>query len=133
MNSDYITQNDSERNLNMSRSRRCRTDTCPNIKTYAKNQNTVYDPINNLMLYGINSNMAVSGVSDGTCNQINPLIFTQMYKCGSGAAGGNPCVPDAYGIENFESGDSCGVKHLFFVLIFVLIILYLIHNKNNKN
>ncbi len=132
MNTDYIQQNESARNLNMSRSRRCRTDTCPHIKTYARNQNTVYDPVNNLMLYGINSNMAASGVSDGTCNQINPLMFTQMYKCGAGAAGGNPCVPDAYGIENFESGDSCGVKQLFYALILVIVLYFLIINKRNN-
>ncbi len=132
MNTDYIEQNQSNRNYNKSRSPRSTTNTCTNIYRYARDQNTIYDSKNNLMLYGINSNMAVSGVSDGTCNQINPLMFTQGYKCGAGAAGGNPCVPDAYGIENFESGDSCGTKQLFYALIIVLVILFLIHNKKKS-
>ena len=75
-------------------------DSCSTINQYAREQNTVYDPLTNQMLYGINTNMHVLGVSDGTCNQINPYIFQQNNICGSGAAGGNRCTPDAYGIEN---------------------------------
>ncbi len=135
MNTDYIPQNAYDRQMNMSRGRRCRSNTCKNIKRYAREQNTIYDPVNNLMLYGINSNMAVSGVSDGTCNQINPLMFTQMYKCGAGAAGGNPCRPDAYGIEGFESNntDSCGMRHILIALVLVIAIFYLLKNKNKQN
>ncbi len=62
-----------------------------NPYNYANEQNTVYDANTNTMLYGINSRMKVTGVSDGTCNQINPLIYQDNYKCGLGSAGGNPC------------------------------------------
>lgn len=135
MNTDYIGTNAYDRELNMSRGRRCRSNTCRNINKYAKEQNTVYDSANNLMLYGINSNMAVSGVSDGTCNQINPLMFTQQYKCGAGAAGGNPCVPDAYGIENFESGGGCGIYQIACALVLIVIIYMAVnfYKKQQKN
>jgi hypothetical protein len=65
---------------------------CKDVKKYAKQQNTFYNPETNTMLYGIDSNMGVTGVSDGTCDQINPLIYTDRYKCGVGVAGANPCV-----------------------------------------
>ena len=58
---------------------------------YAEEQNTIYNPYTDQFLYGINSNMRASGVSDGTCNQLNPWIFEQNNACGVGAAGGNPC------------------------------------------
>jgi hypothetical protein len=63
-----------------------------NSKDYADFQHAEYDKQNNTILYGINKNMKVLGVSDGTCNQINPVIYTNEYKCGLGVAGGNPCT-----------------------------------------
>ena len=60
-------------------------------KNYANLQNAGYDSKNNTILYGINKNMKALGVSDGTCNQINPLMYKNTYKCGLGVAGGNPC------------------------------------------
>ena len=33
-------------------------------------------------------------------------MFTPNHICGAGAAGGNPCVPDAYGIKNIMSTDN---------------------------
>ena len=49
MNTDYIGTNEYDRQLNMSRGRRCRTNTCKNIKRYASEQNTIYDPTRNLI------------------------------------------------------------------------------------
>ncbi len=113
--------------------RRCKHFNCAKVDKYARDQNTVYDPMKNLMLYGINSNMGVLGVSDGTCRQINPLIFTQPYKCGFGAAGGNPCVKDAYNIENFESGKSnYWIKDLIILVVIILIITYIFNSKSSK-
>ena len=60
-------------------------------KDYANFQSAEYNPANNQILYGINKNMKALGVSDGTCNQINPVIYGDKYKCGLGVAGGNPC------------------------------------------
>ena len=108
MNTDYLVENAKIREQRLQDKLTCRGEkhfNCNKVNQYASDQNTVYDPMKNLMLYGINSNMGVLGVSDGTCNQINPLIYTQPYKCGFGAAGGNPCRPDAYGIENFEANE----------------------------
>ena len=65
---------------------------CLNIDKFVDNQNTVYNQRNNEILYGLNKNMSTLGVSDGTCNQLNPLLFKQNYICGAGVAGGNPCV-----------------------------------------
>ncbi len=113
--------------------RRCKHFNCAKVDKYARDQNTVYDPMRNLMLYGINSNMGVLGVSDGTCRQINPLIFTQPYKCGFGAAGGNPCVKDAYGIENFEGGKSKSwFDYVFIITIVLLIIYFFTYNSDNE-
>jgi hypothetical protein len=102
MNTDFIVWDEPIRerqfrkNISSNGDTRHYSDSSKTIKQYAKEQNTVYNPKTNEMLYGINSNMHVSGVSDGTCNQINPLIYTPNYICGAGAAGGNRCVPDAY-------------------------------------
>lgn len=93
---DLIREKQYEKNITSRGDTRYYDDSCKSIKKYAKEQNTVYDPMTNRILYGINSNMHVSGVSDGTCNQINPLLLTPRYMCGAGAAGGNRCVPDAY-------------------------------------
>ena len=155
MNTDYIVQDDVIRekqyrkNINSKGNTRYYDDSCKTIREYAKEQNTIYDPMTNQMLYGINSNMHVSGVSDGTCNQINPLIFTPRYMCGAGTAGGNRCVPDVlaqdpyslnqikpkikYNItENFDSNcNGCNTTEFVIFILIVLILVGLIYSKNN--
>ena len=76
------------------------------------------------MLYGINTGMNVLGVSDGTCNQINPDIFQQNNICGMGSAGGNRCMKDAYGIENFTS--NCNNNNYSQIITIVLIVIILL-------
>ena len=138
MNTDYLVENAKIREQRLHDKLTCRGEkhfNCNKVNQYASDQNTVYDPVKNLMLYGINSNMGVLGVSDGTCNQINPLIYTDPYKCGFGAAGANPCVPDAYGIENFDA-KPCNNNNIFENSIFLLIIIILIilfYNKYYKD
>ena len=157
MNTDYMVQDNVirekqyRRNINSKGNTRYYDDSCKTIREYAKEQNTVYDPMTNQILYGINSNMHVSGVSDGTCNQINPLLFTPRYMCGAGTAGGNRCVPDAlapnpYSLnqsekkinsrENFDSSSNCNGCNITEFVIFVLIVLALvgmIYSKNTNN
>lgn len=100
---------------------------CADMPEFAREQNTVFDPITSDILYGINTNMHVLGVSDGTCNQINPLIYSPQYICGTGTAGGNRCRKDAYGIETFDSDsnscDSCNVT--VFIIIIILSIIFI--------
>ena len=63
MNTDYLIQDFGIREKRLADKfacRRCKNFNCAKVGQYAKDQNTVYDPINNLMLYGVNSNMAVS-------------------------------------------------------------------------
>jgi hypothetical protein len=92
---------------------------------YANNQNTFYDPQTNTFLYGINNKMRVLGVGDGTCNQVNPLIFQDNYKCGFGAAGGNPCTKV---IESFNGGDdNYKITDYITSIIIVLILLLIIY------
>jgi hypothetical protein len=123
------------RNINSKGDTRYYDDSCKNIREYAREQNTVYNPMTNQILYGINSNMHVSGVSDGTCNQVNSLMFTPRYKCGAGVAGGNRCVPNAYpkayGIENFESNcNGCNTTEFVIFILLVLILVGFIYYKN---
>lgn len=136
MNTDYLIENAKIRNKRISNKfscRKCRYRNCEHIDKYAKEQNTVYDPIKNLMLYGINSNMAVSGVSDGTCNQINPLIFTQNQICGAGSAGGNPCKnKNVNGIENFTSSGCNFNNPLQNILLLIIIIIFIVVLFNKK-
>ena len=96
-----------------------------NPYNYANDQNTVYDANTNTMLYGINSRMRVLGVSDGTCNQINPLIFQNNNKCGFGSAGGNPCNTKI--IESFNSDNNYKISDYITSIIIVLVILLLIN------
>ena len=160
MNTDFIVWDEPIRekkyreNITSSGDTRYYSDSCKTIKKYAKEQNTIYNPLTNQILYGINSAMKVSGVSDGTCNQINPYIFEQANICGAGAAGGNRCVPDAYpqayeidqklysnknvnpstnvnkfGLENFESNDNkynCDYCNVTQFIITVLLVILLI-------
>jgi hypothetical protein len=86
---------------------------CSDIDEYAKDQQASYDKDSNQILYGTSTVLKAAGVSDGTCNQTDPLLQTNRYKCGLGVAGGNPCVPDTYNykfedIEGYESDDNSG-------------------------
>lgn len=144
MNTDFMVYTDVkrekelEKNINSRGNTRYYDDSCKNIRQYAKEQNTIYNPVTNQILYGVNSNMRASGVSDGTCNQINPLMFTPNYICGAGAAGGNRCVPDAYpaaySIENFNSSNcnGCNVTEFIIFIILVFILVGFIYYKNNN-
>jgi hypothetical protein len=98
---------------------------CLNIDKFVDNQNTVYNQRNNEILYGLNKNMTTLGVSDGTCNQLNPLLLKQNYICGAGVAGGNPCVRDAYGIENFDTSN-CSYTKISDYIIFIILTLLLV-------
>jgi hypothetical protein len=103
---------------------------CSNCKLqaydYANQQNTVYDAKNNEILYGINNHMKASGVSDGTCNQINPLMLRYSARCGVGAAGGNPCYPNS--VEPFESAfHGCNISGFVTMLFLILILLLFIN------
>jgi hypothetical protein len=159
MNTDYLVQNDDIKKTQYFSNIDSKNDngydnSCKTISKYAQKQNTIYDPMTNQILYGLNSNMHVSGVSDGTCNQINPLISTPRYICGAGVAGGNPCVPDVVqpnlnsnpipipipipklkhnpitndfdSIEKFNSDSNCNGRNTTELVIFVLIILMLV-------
>lgn len=143
MNTDFIVLDEPIRekqyltNINSKGDTRYYSDSCKTIKKYAKEQNTVYDPLTNQMLYGINSSMHVSGVSDGTCNQINPWIFAPTNICGAGAAGGNRCVkdayPDAYGIEKFDADkacDYCNVTEFVKMLLLVILLIGILYTKS---
>jgi len=148
MNTDFIIwdetirENEFEKNITSKGDTRYYDDSCKTIRKYAKEQNTVYDPLTNQMLYGINSNMHVSGVSDGTCDQINPYIFKPANICGAGAAGANRCVPDAYPsayqIENFNSDkyycDSCNITEFIIGLLLAILLIGVIYAKHaNKD
>ena len=71
------------KNISPKKSHAFYNDSCKDNLEYAKEQNTIYDPVTNRMLYGLSSNLHVTGVSDGTCNQLDPLIFTPNYICGA--------------------------------------------------
>jgi hypothetical protein len=109
MNSDFLIKNYNEIN-----------------KQYANKQNTIYDHNNNNILYGINSNMHVSGVSDGTCKQLNPLIFTSKYICGAGVAGGSYNIDNKKSFEKFDTLTNCNGCNITEFIIFLLIIFLLI-------
>ena len=120
-----------------------------NNEVFAKKQGTIYDQRTNTMLYGINRNMRAFGVSDGTCNQINPLMFTDNYKCGLGAAGGNKCIPNTYSnnqenlknnqenfkniIENFNEENNNTLWYFFIIVLIIIIVFYNKNNNNNKS
>ena len=114
------------------------SDSCNKINQYAREQNTFYDSANNLMLYGINSNMNVLGVSDGTCNQINPYIYTQNNKCGLGSAGGNRCFKNKI-LENFDYDKNtgicktCNVTEIVILLLLLIFLLSVLYAKKNSN
>ena len=101
-----------------------------NPYNYANDQNTVYDVNTNTMLYGINSRMKVTGVSDGTCNQINPLIYQDNYKCGLGAAGGNPCNNKI--IESFNNTSGCNITDFVTIILLALVLILFIYTLYNQ-
>ncbi len=142
MNTDFIVWDQIPRekqyikNITSNGDTRYYNDSCNTINQYAREQNTVYNPLTNQMLYGINTNMHVLGVSDGTCNQINPYIMQQNNICGMGAAGGNRCVSDAYGIENFSdanTSDSCNITQFVVMLILIVFLIGIIYTRSNPN
>lgn len=97
---------------------------------YANKQNTFYDAKHNEILYGRSNLMNVTGVSDGTCNQINPLMLRHQARCGQGSAGGNPCYPDT--VEPFKTNNSsqgCNIN-AFVTMLFLILILLLFININ---
>jgi len=100
---------------------------------YADKQNTIYEPQTNTFLYGINNKMRATGVGDGTCNQINPLIFQDNNRCGFGSAGGNPCmkVIESFNNEqnNYKATDY--ITSIILVLI-ILLIIYIYCNCSKK-
>ena len=100
---------------------------------YANKQNTVYDPETNTFLYGINNKMRATGVGDGTCNQINPLIFQDSNKCGFGSAGGNPCIKviESFNNENNNYKVTDYITSIIIVLI-ILLIIYIYCNCSKK-
>jgi len=118
-----------------------------NAKNYATIQDANYDPQTGQILYGQSAYAHVLGVSDGTCNQLNPLLKTPRYKCGFGAAGGNPNfekVPrnDLLSFdtttENFENTEETkqsekidnGYDITTIVnLVIIILILYLVYDE----
>ena len=149
MNTDYLLQNAKIRELDLTNKLNSTNVSCDNVRRYASDQNTIYYPKTNQILYGVNKNMRALGVSDGTCNQINPQIFAQNNICGLGAAGGNPCVPDAYGIKNILKDDSGAfgketfisnsnqygyfiTPYIVLIIIILLLIIILYINSNKE-
>ena len=135
---DYIREKQFNKNITSKGDTRHYSDSCKTINKYAKEQNTIYDPMTNQILYGINSNMHVSGVSDGTCNQINPLISTPRYICGAGVAGANRCVANTDSktndIETFNyTTNSCNISEFVISLLLLFIFIGVLYVRNNKN
>ena len=109
-----------------------------NAKIHALNQHANYDEKNNEILYGNSSLLNVTGVSDGTCNQINPLMLRYTGRCSVGTAGGNPCnlskIKDS--VEGFGHVSGCNINgfvtglFLIIVLILFITIVYKVRNVN---
>ena len=121
-------------------------------KNFADFESAAYNPLKNQILYGINKNMKAFGVSDGTCNQINPIMYSDAYKCGLGVAGGNPCsnndnyinyinnidnIDNINNIETFKNtkkntNNGYNFTNLINTIIIILIIylIYLIYYNN---
>ena len=143
MNNDDYKERQYLRNYNLKKNMDSSQIKCKDVKEYADQQNTFYDPKTNQMLYGISSNMKAAGVSNGTCNQVNPLIYTDRDKCGAGTAGGNPCIQNSYNKifnnkENFESslkktlfGNTWSTEIIIFLLLIMLILYFGCDSENN--
>lgn len=143
MNTDDDRKREIERNLFFERNIKNGLVKCSDIKQYAEDQGATYDEKTGQILYGISTNLKAFGVSDGTCNQTDPLLYTNKYKCGLGTSGGNPCYPDTLNykydviksnktqdkIENFENTSFLGLSEKMKtteIVIVVLIIIFLI-------
>lgn len=146
MNTDFLIFNETirddkyKKNINTgskNNDTRFYSDSCDTIGTFAKEQNTIYNPLSNQILYGINANMHVLGVSDGTCNQINPTIYTPNYICGTGTAGGNRCYAKSNQIENFKSNENncngINVTTLITCLILIFLLIGVFYIRTRKN
>ena len=126
MNTDYNLENQKIIQDNFENKLNARLVKCNDIQNYANKQNTIYDQHDNLMLYGINNKMAAFGVSDGTSNQLDQLLYTNNHICGAGAAGGNPCI-----LEKFNSDNNNGllISDNIIIVILFLILIMIIYNK----
>lgn len=148
MNTDFLMSNeilrDNKYKKNSNGIKSHYSDSCDTIGTFAKEQNTLFNPLTNQILYGINTNMHVLGVSDGTCDQINPTIYTPNYICGTGTAGANRCYSqlnsklNSNQIENFNAEknninkcNGCNVT-IFIICIILILLLIGIYYKVNK-
>ena len=104
-----------------------------NANKYAKDQGTFYDETTNKMLYGMSNNLRVTGVSDGTLNQINPLMLKQM---GAGVAGANPCYNDNNQYIEPFCNSNLNINHYigitFLGLILILVVMINMNESNNK-
>lgn len=136
MNTDYLPVNNIIRqkrfNNNVNSNSRYYSDSCNDIYEYAKEQNTIYNPNTNQILYGISTNTHVSGVSDGTCNQYDPLLKSDHYKCGAGAAGGNRCVKDVNNIEHFASNCFRNCNEYIYLIILIVFFIFILYSKSHK-
>jgi hypothetical protein len=123
------------KNLSMPDCKRWYTDSCRNIRKYSNEQAAVYDPTSGQIKYGLSTNTHAAGVSDGTCDQMNMYLKLKSQQCGLGAAGGNRCVPDAYGVEPFDnilSGyNSCNTISIIAIIIVVIILFIIFSRKTN--
>jgi len=126
MNTDYNLENQKIRQDNFEKKLNNRLVKCKNVENYADKQNTIYDQDNNMILYGINNKMAAFGVSDGTCNQLDQLLYTNNHICGAGAAGANPCR-----LERFETNNnSFLITDNIVIILLILLLIIIIYNKN---
>jgi len=105
------------------------------IASYANFQQANYD--GNMILYGQSNQTKALGVSDGTCNQINPLIYTQQYKCGLGTAGVNLYYNKEKVIEKFSNLTNIKSYDIttYINILIVILLIFLIYReyKNYKS
>ena len=102
------------------------------IASYADFQQANYDE--NKILYGQSNQAKVLGVSNGTCNQLNPLIYTQQYKCGLGTAGGNPYYNKNKTIEKFINLNDIKSYNItsYINILIVILLIFLIYREYKK-
>jgi len=125
MNTDYILENPKIREKNFQDKIDCRVVKCKDVENYADKQNTIYDKTTNKMLYGINNKMAAFGVSDGTSDQLDPLLVLNDHKYGAGTAGANPCV-----LERFDDTNRFKITdNVIVILLFIIMILLIYYKK----
>lgn len=135
MNTDDFKIRKEMRNASFEKSITSAMPKCKDIKQYAASQHAKYDKKTNQILYGIDTNMKVLGVSDGTCDQKNVMLKLNRYKCGLGTAGGNPCYPSnqkyylkTNNIETFDNIMNSKYKQeiiiIVIILVFILLVVY---------